>query len=42
MSSLRVFSLVFDALHTVINSVHVQTLPTEQATPALTDFLAGS
>ena len=33
------FSLVFDVLHTVINSVYVQTLPTEQGTPALPDFL---
>ena len=32
ISSLRVFSLVFDVLHKVINSVYVQTLPTEQAT----------
>ena len=41
ISSLRVFFLfVFDVLHTVINSVYVQTLPTEQATPALTDFFS--
>ena len=39
ISSLRVSSLVFDVLHTVINSVYVQTLPTEQATTALTDFV---
>ena len=35
--SLRV-SLMFDVLHTVINSVYVQTLPTEQATSVVTDF----
>ena len=34
------FSLMFDVLHTVINSVYVQTLPTEQATSALTDFFS--
>ena len=28
---------MFDVLHTVINSVYVQTVPSEQATPALTD-----
>ena len=40
--SLRV-SLMFDVLHTVINSVYVQTLPTEQATSVLTDScFAGS
>ena len=38
--SLRVFSLMFDVLHTVINSVYVQTFPTEQATSALTDFFS--
>ena len=31
------FSLMFDVLLTVINSVYVQTFPTEQATPAFTD-----
>ena len=29
---------MFDALHTVINSVCVQNLPTEQATSVVTDF----
>ena len=33
-------SLMSGVLHTVINSVYVQTLPTEQATPALTDFFS--
>ena len=37
--ALRV-SLVFDALHTVLNSVYVQTLPTEQATSVVTLFFA--
>ena len=37
--SLRV-SLRFDVLHTVINSVYVQTLPTEQATSVVTDFFS--
>ena len=31
------FSLTFDVLHSVINSVWVQTLPTAQATPASPD-----
>ena len=31
------FSLCSMHIHTVINSVYVETLPTEQATPALTD-----
>merc|ERR1712136_702948 len=30
----------FDVLHTVINSVYVQTLPTEQATLVVTDFFS--
>ena len=34
-----VFSM-FDVLHTVINSVYVQNLPTEQATSVVTDFFA--
>ena len=34
-------SLTFDALHTVINCVYVQTLPTVQVPPALTDFSRG-
>ena len=33
---------MFGELHTVINSVYVQTLPTEQASPALRLFFAGS
>ena len=36
------FSSRSDVLHTVINCVQVQTLPTAQATPALTDSFAGS
>ena len=32
---------MFDVLHTVINSVHVQNLPTEQATSVATDFFRG-
>ena len=32
---------MFDVLHTVINSVYVQTLPTEQATSVVTDFFRG-
>ena len=31
---------MFDVLHTVINSVYVQTLPTEQATSVVTDFFS--
>ena len=34
----RIFSSRSDVQHTVINSVYVQTLPTAQATAALTDF----
>ena len=37
ISSLRVFLFVFDALHTVISSVLVHTLPTAQVTSAFTD-----
>ena len=37
------FLFVFDVLYTVINSVEVHTLPTEQVTSAPTDsFFAGS
>ena len=36
------FSLVFDELHIVINSVYVQNLPTEQATSVATDFFRGA
>ena len=32
---------MFDVLHTVINSVYVQTLPTEQVTSVVTDFFRG-
>ena len=32
---------MFDVLHTVINSVYVQTLPKEQATSVVTDFFRG-
>ena len=32
---------MFDVLHTVINSVFVQNLPTEQATSVATDFSRG-
>ena len=32
---------MFDALHTVINSVYVQNLPTEQATSVVTEFFVG-
>ena len=32
---------MFDVLHTVINSVYVRTLPTEQASPVVTDFFRG-
>ena len=35
-----VFSM-FDVLHTVINSVYVQNLPTEQATSVVTGFFRG-
>ena len=35
-----VFSM-FDVLHTAINSVYVQNLPTVQATSVVTDFFAG-
>ena len=35
-----VFSM-FDVLHTVINSVYVQNLPTEQATSVVTVFCRG-
>ena len=35
--SLRVFSLMFDVLHTVIDSVYVRTLPAVQVPSALTD-----
>ena len=38
--SSSVFSM-FDVLYTVINSVHVQNLPTEQATSVVTDFVRG-
>ena len=38
--SSNVFSM-FDVLHTVVNSVYVQTLPTEQATSVVTDFTRG-
>ena len=34
------FCLMFDVLHTVINSVYVQTLSTEQGTSVLKDFFA--
>ena len=34
-------SLMFDVLHTVINSVYVQTLPTEQATSVCNSFFRG-
>ena len=32
---------MFDVLHTVINSVYVQTSPAEQATSVVTDYFAG-
>ena len=32
---------MFDVLHTVVNSVYVQTLPTEQAISVVTDFFRG-
>ena len=33
---------MFDVLHAVINSVYVQTLPTEKATSVVTDFFRGA